>query len=266
MTQVKQNTKSAITTSFIAQLDVLAARHTVFQIDYDAVNKTLFELLADCLSLYNKYQAAADAQESIVKAIKEILIARNMTIGKHVTTLSLIVRYVFNIENKRANRYVRALSVAINSKIAATDFAGWVEQEGGLDEVVSQKSFTQQTLKNRADIAYKVTQVKKDLNLSLSQPLAVIPESHLIDLANIPTYTMLLGKTMTDGTTHVLSIVPNTTEGMWTAALDKIAKAEMAYEQKLEIELLQASNDALNNLAEESDETSIDLSDFLKAA
>jgi hypothetical protein len=40
----------------------------------------------------------------------------------------------------------------------------------------------------------------------------------------------------------------------------------MAYEQKLEIELLQASNDALNNEVEESDETSIDLSDFLKAA
>ena len=77
---------------------------------------------------------------------------------------------------------------------------------------------------------------------------------------------MLLGKTLTDGTTLVLSVVPNTTKGMWTAALDKIAKAEMAYEQKLEIELLQASNDALNNVAEESDETSIDLSDFLKAA
>ena len=263
MTQVKQNTKSAITTSFIAQLDVLAARHTVFQIDYDAVNKTLFELLADCLSLYNKYQAAADAQESIVKAIKEILIARNMTIGKHVTTLSLIVRYVFNIENKRANRYVRALSIAINNKKTAADFADWVEKEGGLDEVVSQKSFTQQTLKNRAVIAYKVTQVKKDLNLSLSQPLAVIPESHFIDLANIPTYTMLLGKTLTDGTTHVLSIVPNTTEKMWTAALDKIAKAEMAYEQKMFTEQLQASNDASNEV---SIDESIDLSDFLKVA
>jgi hypothetical protein len=257
MTQVNKNTKSAITTSFIAQLDALAARHGVFKMDYDAVNKTLFELLGDCLSLYRNYQAATDAQESIVKAIKDILIDRKLyEETKHSTTLSLIVRYVFNINNRRANRYVRALSVAINAKIAATDFAGWVEQEGGLDEVISQKSFTQQTLKNRAVIACKVTQVKQDLNLSLSQPLAVIPESHLIDLADIPDYTMLLGKTLTDGTTLVLSVVPNTTKAMWTGALDKIAKAEMEYEQKIALAQFQASNDAAN---EASIDESIDL-------
>ena len=43
---------------------------------------------------------------------------------------------------------------------------------------------------------------------------------------------------------------------MWTAALDKIAKAEMAYEQKIETELLQASNDASNEV---SIDESIDL-------
>ena len=256
MTQVTNTTKTAITASFIAQLDALAARHTVFQIEYDAVNKTLFELLADCLSLYRTYQTATDAQESIVKAIKEILIARKMTIGKHVTTLSLIVRYVFNIENRRAQTYVRALSIAINAKVATTDFAGWVTKAGGVEEVISQKTFTLQTQQKKAVLAYKVSQVKQDLNLALSQPLAVIPESHLIDLANIPTYTMLLGKTQPDGTTLVLSVVPNTTDAMWTAALDKIAKAEMAYEQKIETELLQASNDASN---EASIDESIDL-------
>ncbi|MBV5300784.1 MAG: hypothetical protein J0649_03225 [Methylococcales bacterium] len=249
MTQVTNTTKTAITASFIAQLDALAARHTVFQIEYDAVNKTLFELLADCLSLYRTYQAATDAQESIVKAIKEILIARKMTIGKHVTTLSLI-------ENRRAQTYVRALSIAINAKVATTDFAGWVTKAGGVEEVISQKTFTLQTQQKKAVLAYKVSQVKQDLNLALSQPLAVIPESHLIDLANIPTYTMLLGKTQPDGTTLVLSVVPNTTDAMWTAALDKIAKAEMAYEQKIETELLQASNDASNEV---SIDESIDL-------
>ena len=125
-----------------------------------------------------------------------------------------------------------------------------------MEAAISQKTFTLQTQQKKAVLAYKVSQVKQDLNLALSQPLAVIPESHLIDLANIPTYTMLLGKTQPDGTTLVLSVVPNTTDAMWTAALDKIAKAEMAYEQKIETELLQASNDASN---EASIDESIDL-------
>ena len=256
MTQVK-NTKSATTTFFIAQLDALAAKRNVFQIDYDAVNKTLYDLLADCLSLYRHYQSATEAQESIVKAIKDNLIARKLyEEKKHTTTLSLIVRYVFDIQNRRANLYVRVLSVAINAKIATADFASWVEKEGGLDEVLSQKSFTQQTIARKAVTAYKVSQVKLDLDSILSKPLAVIPESHLLDLANIPDYTMLLGKTLTDGTTLVLSVVPNTTKAMWTGALDKIAKAEIDYEQKLQVQAFQASNDDSNDV---SGDESIDL-------
>ena len=247
----KANTKNTL----LAPLDALIEVRKKWQVSYDHSNEGLYQLLADCLGLYTEIKGMP-TEKATLTAIKKELVERGVTIQKNSTVFNLIVRYVFNIENKRANRYVRALSIAINNKKTAADFADWVEKEGGLDELVSQKSFTQQTIKNRAVIAYKVTQVKKDLNLSLSQPLAVIPESHLIDLANIPTYTMLLGKTLTDGTTHVLSIVPNTTEKMWTAALDKIAKAEMAYEQKLEIELLQASNDASNEV---SIDESIDL-------
>ena len=249
MTQVK-NTKSATTTSFIAHLDALAAKRNVFQIDYDVVNKTLYDLLADCLSLYRYYQSAKEAQESIVKAIKNNLIARKLyEEKKHTTTLSLIVRYVFDINNRRANHYVRVLSVAINLKKSTADFASWMEKEGGLDEVLSQKSFTQQTIARKAVLSYKVSQVKLDLNIMLTQPLAVIPESPLLDLADIPDYTMLLGKTLPDGTTLVLSVVPNTTEAMWTGALAKIAKAEMEREQKMELAQLQASNDDSNDVS-----------------
>lgn len=260
MAQVNNTTKSAITTSFIAQLDALVAKHNVFQIQYDVVNQDLFSLLAECLSLYRNYQNHVEAQESIVKAIKTALTARGMTIGKHVTTLSLIVRYVFNIQNRRSQTYVRALGVAINAKIATADFASWVEQAGGVEEVLTQKTFTLQTQQKKAVLAYKVSQIKQSLSVTLNSPLAIVPQSHLIDLADIPAYTMLLGKTLADGTTLVLSVVPHTTDAMWTAALDKIAKAQMAYEQQMQTEQLQASNDAC------IDESSIDLADFLHVA
>ena len=263
MSQVNKNTTST-TTSFIAQLDALAAQREDFQIEYDAVNKKLYELLAQCLSLYCVYQNAANAQEAILKAIKAALEKRNMPVSKkHTTTLSLIVRYVFNASSRRAQVYVRALGVAVNLKVVTEDFADWVERAGGLEEVLAEKTYTPETLKKRAVLDQKVSQVKFDLQVISSQPLAIVPQSPLMDLANITPYTLLLGKTQPDGTTHVLSIVPNTTDAMSNAALAKIAKAKMAYEQQMHAELQEASNDAAN---EASIDESIDLSDFLKVA
>ena len=216
--------KEAATTKMIAKLDELAAKRNVWQAEHDRTNVGLYNLQANCLELYYEIKGTT-AEKEILAGIKTVLTARGVKVMQSTPVLTMLVRYVFNAERRRAHSYARALRVAVNEKVTATDFAGWIAKFGGVEEVANTKGATEETLKKRAKLESKIEEVKELLVQQLITPLATAPKTALVNVADTGEYTLLIGKTLASGETQVLSVVPDSTSAMIDAAIRKIAEA-----------------------------------------
>ncbi|MBT8613742.1 hypothetical protein G6652_00015 [Polynucleobacter paneuropaeus] len=138
--------------------------------------------------------------------------------------LTLIVKYVFNAERRRASAYSRALRVAAKEAISVGNFAEWVTKVGGIEEVASTKGITDETIKKRSQLDNKVAEVKQLLVNQLQHPLSLVPKTALAHPADSAEYTLLIGKMLASGQTQVLSVVPGSTTAMIEQAIRKIAQ------------------------------------------
>jgi len=222
--KLNKDQKAAVTTRMIAKLDDLAAQRNVWQAEYDRTNKGLYNLLAGCLNMYYEIKGTT-AEKEILAGIKTALAARGVRVLQSSPVLTMIVRYVFSTERRRAHAYARALRAAVNEKVTVENFADWVASFGGIEEVSSTKGATEETLNKRAVLVNKVEEVKQLLVQQLQNPLAVAPKTALVNAVDTGEYTLLIGKMLANGETQVLSVVPDTTNAMIETALKLIAAA-----------------------------------------
>ena len=240
MTQIDKKTKLATAELVMTQLDNLVVQREAFQAEYDKVNDTLFDLLAQCLAIYLTTKGGK-AEKEVLDAIKKTFTARGIKIEAYTTVLNLIVRYVFDVSNRRINSYVRVLSYAIQKNETPATFADYVKGFGGIEEVVFTKGVKPETQLKRDIHDAQVLVVEADL--SDAQVLATVAPSHLVPHVETAVYTLLIGRTLLSGETEVLAVVPKSSSTMIKQAIDKIADAEIEY-QKLQLAQLvaQASN------------------------
>ena len=231
MTQIDKTTKAATAQSVMAKLDDLVIQRQAFQAEYDQVNDTLFDLLAECLEVYLTTKGGK-AEKNVLEAIKSDFAARSIEIGRQPTVLSLIVRYVFIDDKKhtrRINSYVRALSYAMQSGASPATFADYVKSFGGIEEVVSTQGVKPATQVKRDTLKAQVSVVQNEL--SDAQVLATVAPSHLVKPEETGEYTLLIGKTLLSGETEVLAVVPKATDAMIKQAVAKIADAEIEFQK-----------------------------------
>ena len=239
MTQIDKTTKAATAELVMAKLDDLVIQRQAFQAEYDQVNDTLFDLLAECLEVYLTTKGGK-AEKNVLEAIKSDFAARSIEIGRQPTVLSLIVRYVFIDDKKhtrRINSYVRALSYAMQSGASPATFADYVKSFGGIEEVVSTQGVKPATQVKRDTLKAQVSVVQNEL--SDAPVLAIVPAVPLVKQEETNDYTLLIGRTVLSGETEVLAVVPKATDAMIKQAIAKIADAEIEF-QKLQLALLAA--------------------------
>jgi hypothetical protein len=224
MTKLTKEGKVAMATKVVGKLDELVAKRKVWQVEFDRTNKGLYKLLAGCLESYYEIKGTT-AEKEILDAIKLALKARKVKIQESTPVLTLLVRYVFNTDRRRAHGYGRALRVAVGEKITVADFANWVTKFGGVEEVARTQGATAETIKKREQLEAKVDEVKGLLANAVDTPLATVAKTFLVNAADTAEYTLLIGKTQANGKTKVLSVVPNSTSAMIEAAMKKIAQA-----------------------------------------
>ena len=222
--RITANQKHEIASATLVKLDALATRRQVWQRDfYDKSNKGLYALLSECLGMYYEIKGSP-AEKVVLKGIKANLESRGIKVQTSTPVLTLIVKYVFNAERRRASAYSRALRVAAKEAISVGDFADWVAKVGGVDEVASTKGVTDETLKKRGQLDAKVAEVKQLLVSQLQHPLALVPKTALAHPADSAEYTLLIGKMLASGQTQVLSVVPGSSGAMIEQAIRKIAQ------------------------------------------
>ena len=207
----------------ITKLDMLVKSRTEWQVGYDKTNTNLSYLLGGCLGMFHEIKGT-DAEKDILKAMKEIIVERGGKVKTNTRVINLIVAYVFNAERQRSFVYARALGMAVNSEITSDNFAEWVAGFGGIEEI-SSKGATQETLDKQAELATQVEVVKDMLHAQLKTPLAIVPKTPLLDVASTGEYTLLIGKTLANGETQVLNVIPDATSAMIDMAIKKIAQA-----------------------------------------
>ena len=222
--RITANQKQEIASATLVKLDALASRRQIWQRDfYDKTNKGLYTLLSECLGMYYEIKGSS-AEKVVLESIKATLEARGVPTQSSTPVLTLIVKYVFNAERRRASSYSRALRVAAKEAISVGDFAEWVAKVGGVEEIASTKGVTDETIKKRGQLDAKVAEVKQLLVNQLQHPLALVPKTALAHPADSAEYTLLIGKMLASGQTQVLSVVPGSSGAMIEQAIRKIAQ------------------------------------------
>lgn len=251
MSSKKANHDAAII-SAIAKLDSLVAKRETWEVDYDASNKVLFDLLAECLETYDSIKAKP-SERAVLATIKEVLETQGLKIQPHTTVLCLIVRYVFGIKtSKRIDSYHRALTIALKSKVTKDTFAQWVSDFGGIEEVVLEKGVDPEAEEKKEALDEEKDEVKETLSNMLNDPdLIIFPKSEFEDDTDTGEYTLLIGKTVRGGAVKVLSVVPKPTDKMIKEAISCIAKAQLKQKEKefkaaFRRKADEAKNDAVN--------------------
>ena len=249
--RITANQKQEIASATLVKLDALASRRQIWQRDfYDKSNKGLYTLLSECLGMYYEIKGSS-AEKVVLESIKATLEARGVPTQVSTPVLTLIVKYVFNAERRRASAYSRALRVAAKEAISVNDFADWVAKVGGIEEVATTKGITDETIKKRALLDAKVAEVKQLLVAQLAHPLALVPKTGLAHAADSGEYTLLIGKMLASGQTQVLSVVPDSTTAMIDQAIRKIAqelinKVDQHIKEQAEIAAQAAVTEAAN--------------------
>ena len=165
----------AFANSIVQQLDVLSARRDAWEkTDYKKANDGLYALLAECLDVFNArfVKGSPDDQVALRRSLMQRLQADGIRVVKTSTTLTMLARFVFNSDRKRAQGYGYVLAAAVSHKVQAADFPAWVVKQGGLEEIKRLMVKKPEAIVKQEAIKAATEAVKGSLELNALQPLA----------------------------------------------------------------------------------------------
>ncbi len=120
----------------ITELDKLCNKREEWELNaYKRSNDQLYEILAQCLTIYEKL-SEDHKQRQLFRSFCEDLKKEGVLTfndGTHLTTR--IVRYVFRNCGKRSFAYAKALQVAQAAKITPKQLPNWLIEQGGVEQV-----------------------------------------------------------------------------------------------------------------------------------
>jgi len=215
----------AFANSIVQQLDVLSARRVQWEAtDYKKANDGLYALLADCLGVFNErfVKGSEDDKIALRRSLMQRLQADGIRVVKTSTTLTMLARFVFNSDRKRAQGYSYVLAAAVSHKVEAAGFAAWVVQQGGLEEIKRLMVKSEQARAKQEAVKAATVAVKGDLELNALQPLAHV------DLDGLKgTYAVLLVKPNVAGGADIVGSLSDANEALVKALIQRMAKAQV---------------------------------------
>lgn len=232
----------------VQQLDALRNQRIDWEAtDYKKANDGLYALLSQTLGIYeNKFLEATDQER---KDLRTELVAKlkagGIKVQKNTTTLTMLVRFVFGSDRKRAHGYAYVLKAAISHKKSAAELPAYISAQGGIEEIKRKMVQSEKALKRQADLAQATTDVKAEIELANIKPLAKVKLAGLTG-----NYAILLAKPGVDGDAAIVGTLSDVEDALYNALLKKMAKVKAAVNtenaalNKEVIDLLAPTNDA----------------------
>lgn len=244
--QTLSATNLAFANSIVQQLDVLSVRRKEWEAtDYKKANDGLYALLADCLDVYNArfVKGSLDDQKALRRSLIERLQADNVRVVKTSTTLTMLARFVFNSDRKRAQGYGYVLAAAVSHGIQAAGFPAWVVDEGGIEEIKRLMVKKPEAIAKQEAVKAATAAVNGDLEQNTLQPLAHVDLNGLTGK-----YVVLLAKPNVNGGADIVGLLSDINEALTNALILRMAKAQVetaAAEKELSAQVQRENTDLL---------------------
>lgn len=219
----------AFADSTVQKLDALSAKRDAWEQEiFKKANEELYSLLADALDLYYHSEAIIQSLEikahgkSYTSKLRTELTARLKELGVKVqnnsTTLTMLVRYVFKSDRKRAHGYSQVLGAAIQDNVQPVDLAVYITNAGGVEQIKRRMVLSEEALAKRAKVAIAKDTVKADLEHAELNPIASA------QVAVEGEYAVLLAKPRPDGFVDIIGVVPDVNDALLNALQLRMAK------------------------------------------
>lgn len=226
---IKTENAKIFAKSIVAQLDDLSIRRDDWErTDYQKANEGLYALLAECLNVFQQrfIKANDDERKQLRSMLIERLKANGVRVVKTSTTLTMLARYVFNSDRKRAQGYGYVLAAAASHDITAERFPAWVVEQGGIEEIKRKMIRKPEAIARAQAVEVATTEVKHFIELNSLQPLAsVVMEGLKGD------YAVLLAKPKLDGSADIVASLSEINDALLNALVQRMAKAQVAKEE-----------------------------------
>ena len=241
----------AFANTIVQQLDVLSVRRKEWEAtDYKKANDGLYALLGDCLGVFNEqFVSGTDDDKTALRAsLIQRLQADGVRVVKTSTTLTMLARFVFNSDRKRAQGYGYVLAAAVSHGVQASDFTAWVVKQGGIEEVKRLMVKSEKSQTKQAAVLEATAAVKDSLELNALQPLAHVDINGLTG-----TYALLLVKPNVNGGVDIIGSLSDATDSLVNTLILRMAKEQVAKEAAYKELVTQITNEKNDLLAANDD-------------
>ena len=241
----------AFANTIVQQLDVLSVRRKEWEAtDYKKANDGLYALLGDCLGVFNEqFVSGTDDDKTALRvSLVQRLQADGVRVVKTSTTLTMLARFVFNSDRKRAQGYGYVLAAAVSHGVQASDFTDWVVKQGGIEEVKRLMVKSEKSKIKQAAVLEATAAVKGSLELNALQPLAHVEIKGLTG-----TYALLLVKPNVNGGVDIIGSLSDATDSLVNTLILRMAKEQVAKEAAYKELVTQITNEKNDLLAANDD-------------
>ena len=211
--------------SIVQQLDVLSARREQWEAtDYKKANDGLYALLADCLDVFQArfVKGTEQDQKALRASLMQRLQADGIRVVKTSTTLTMLARYVFNSDRKRAQGYGYVLAAAVSHEKTAAEFPAWVVEQGGLEEIKRRMVKSEAARAKQEAVKAATVSVKGEVELNTLQPLAHVDIEGLTG-----NYAVLLAKPNVQGGVDIVGSLSEVNDALVNALILRMAKLQV---------------------------------------
>jgi hypothetical protein len=198
-------------------------------------NEQLYVLLQKCYQTYHAMGGTSAEAEALRGGFTDYINTKGLKFKKSTHTIAKIVQCVFGQDRRRISAYSIVLRSALSQKIGVLDFADFVRNAGGVEEVRLAKSPNAMTAKQKAVVAGSAV-TAANLGVFASAQL-----NQLLDAGKVGTNTLLIGTWQADGSVVVRAVVES--EGALNAALASYYSANKT-ESKAKVVEQTAANEA----------------------
>ena len=204
----------AFDTTLVSAMDVLSAECAQWEAGaYATATEGLYKLLARCLELYqtNFLQGTTAQRSAFRKELIQRLTAAGIRITKSSLTMTMFIRYVFKSDRRRAQGYSYVLRAAVEQGISAAEFADFVRQGGGVEEIRRKMVLSEQAQLRRTQRDEAKQDVEAELEDGAKNPLTEIDAPEGIEIGS---YCLVLGVGTPDRRIGLVKVLGKTPQAL----------------------------------------------------
>lgn len=210
---------------------------------YRSSNQALYAVLANCLTFCGELALAEAKQRS--KALELFYKERGYKYKSEAPLATRVVRAVFGgVDRRRISTYSLVIRQAIKDSVSVSNFAEWVEEKGGIQEIRLGHSATFISPKEKADTARETVQGRNFLGYAKSELLSIEADPDFIGSSCV-----LLAEQQADGSFGIRTVLRNS--GLVNAAFVALysKQKDILAKAKKEIEAANDADGAISKLA-----------------